>query len=204
MVSHFYDLLRSSWGSAFRSAGWLASSLGNRPSLRSHHALLLTSSNQRLDTPSAPRRGAFLRLAQVGVTPTDTASQGHDTRTCPTITRVGSRGSDGGSDPLSVKQRLPCARSTLLFVKVSATSPNDFSAYETRKPPPDATVLATLSRLTGRNPSRTVTPHGWFSYGDCAPALSLNAVYSRSDDLRSGRESNSQTETRLGHYVEST
>jgi hypothetical protein len=82
-------------------------------------------------------------------------------------------GEDKGSDPLPVKQRLPCARSPVLFVRVSATSPNDFSDSETRKPPPDATVLATLSRLTGRNPSRTVTPSGWFSYEGCPSALSL-------------------------------
>ena len=74
----------------------------------------------------------------------------------PQLTRVG-MGEDRGSDPLPVKQRLPCARSTLLFTTVSATSRSDFSDSETRKPPPDATVLATLSRLTGRNPKTAVT-----------------------------------------------
>lgn len=106
------------------------------------------------------------------MTTTDTASSGHDN---PYRTAVShsSMGEGRGSDPLSIKQRLPCARSTFCFVRVSATRPNDFSDSETRKPPPDATVLATLSRLTGRNPSRTVTPSGWFSYEGFPSALSL-------------------------------
>jgi len=58
-ASQFYDMAQVVWGSAFRSADWLASSLGNRPLLHSLHASLLTSFDQRLDTPSAPRWGAF-------------------------------------------------------------------------------------------------------------------------------------------------
>ena len=77
----------------------------------------------------------LLRHAQVGVTPTDTASQGHDN---PYRTAVShsSMGEDRGSDPLPVKQRLPCARSLICRPTRPATHGGAFSAYETRCSPP--------------------------------------------------------------------